>query len=102
MSRSWRDIARSVINQVILDTPTQPIRDYLARVKAAIDAAYPFEMRKNHPYKQWLEERAAAFNALGIIQSPARKRFSRARNAPKQDLTVPGQLSLLEQTRVDG
>lgn len=95
-SRSWRDIAREVINEAIVNTPTHLIEGYRSRVKRAIDAAYPFGQRSCHPYKMWLEERAAAFHDLGIIQNPSRKRFSKARNPPKQDLVAPGQLSLLE------
>lgn len=37
-----------------------------ARLRCAIDAAYPFELRKNHPYQIWLDERSKAFSSLGL------------------------------------
>ncbi len=96
MCKSWRDIAKEVIEQVISATSTRPTQSYQFRVKAAIDAAYPFGQRKYYPYQVWIEERAAAFYQLGIIKKPTNKRFSKAKSPPQQDLVSPGQLSLLE------
>ncbi len=63
MSQSrWRDIARSVIADVIRDHPNASHDE----LKAAIDQSYPFGSREMHPYKMWLKERAAAFQMLGI------------------------------------
>lgn len=95
MNKSWRELAKIVINEAIDNTSPHPIEDYRSRVKTAIDNAYPFGQRKYTPYKMWLEERAAAFYKLGII-SKQPKRFSKAKSPPKQDLVAPDQLSLLE------
>lgn len=38
---------------------------------AAVDKAYPFERRLNHPYKQWLKARRDLVKRLGGAVAPA-------------------------------
>lgn len=45
-----------------------------ARLKQAIDAAYPFGERRNHPYKVWLKARKQAFLRLGIEVKPKKQK----------------------------
>ncbi|MFN6572352.1 hypothetical protein [Dendronalium sp. ChiSLP03b] len=60
-------------------------------LRLAIDAAYPFGVRKNHPYQQWWGERRKAFDRLGLAQSEGRKK-----PAINCDPTVPGQTSIFD------
>lgn len=92
--RSWRALSRIAIYESIDNTSPHPVENYQQRVKEAINAAYPFGMRKDTPHRVWLEERAAAFYGLGIIKKPPKKRFSKAKSPPRQDLISPGQLNL--------
>lgn len=53
---SWGDQARARIAKVHAELPADAsLQDRMA----AIDAAYPFGMRKYSPYKTWLKERRA-------------------------------------------
>lgn len=52
MSRSWRDVARPIIAEVLRSTAGQ---DEKAIAKALRDA-YPFGERRHHPYKIWRDE----------------------------------------------
>lgn len=62
-------------------------------LKAAIDASYPFGVRKNHPYQIWLDERRKTFYELGLARQPTSG--NRKRKPPIGcDSTVPGQQSL--------
>lgn len=49
---SWRDRARPIIAQVLLDTDGMDEKV----IDKAIFNAYPFGMRRYHPYKIWLSE----------------------------------------------
>lgn len=60
----WRLRAREVIRKVIADNPG--LRDDPRAMLKAIDAAYPFGMRRYTPYKEWLDERAKATDALAL------------------------------------
>ena len=51
MAKTWRDIARPIIEKVIANHSG----DEKALKKALLDA-YPFGERKYHPYKIWLDE----------------------------------------------
>lgn len=50
----WSATARSRIAEVHRRLPDGATLD---ERKAAVDAAYPFGIRWNHPYKVWLRER---------------------------------------------
>ena len=52
MSKSWRDVAAPIIARVLEDTKdcTPEMRRF------ALRDAYPFGMRRYHPYKIWLDE----------------------------------------------
>lgn len=52
MSKSWREIARPIIAQVLADTKGQPEQ----AIRKALKDAYPFGARMWHPYKVWLNE----------------------------------------------
>lgn len=49
---AWRDYAKPIIAQVLKDTKGQPEK----AIRRALKEAYPFGMRKYHPYKIWLSE----------------------------------------------
>lgn len=49
---AWRDYAKPIIAQVLKDTKGQPEK----AIRKALKEAYPFGMRKYHPYKIWLSE----------------------------------------------
>lgn len=58
----WRLRARQRIRETI--AANAELRgDFVAMMKA-IDAAYPFGMRRYTPYREWLDERAKALDAL--------------------------------------
>lgn len=50
--KTWRDLARPIIQGVISDTKGLSEKE----IKAAIRDAYPFGERAYHPYKIWLDE----------------------------------------------
>jgi hypothetical protein len=52
MHSHWRNEAKRVINEVLQQTNGQSERD----IKKALCEAYPFGVRKYHPYKIWLDE----------------------------------------------
>jgi len=54
MSGTWSERAWDVINKV--DTSLPDDVSVTDRIKA-IDDAYPFGLRKHHPYKMWLKAR---------------------------------------------
>ena len=49
---SWRDTARPIIQRVLKETEGKDENE----IKKALKEAYPFGMRKYHPYKIWLDE----------------------------------------------
>lgn len=67
MSEGWRLRARRVIRETIAENPQlMPEKqggEILPMMKA-LDAAYPFGERRYTPYKEWLDERAKALDAL--------------------------------------
>lgn len=67
---NWRLTARAAIQNAIASLPPNASPQ---QIKKAIDAAYPFGMRKYHPYKIWLSERKAYLLILGV-PVPARKK----------------------------
>lgn len=50
-NKTWRDVARPIISDVLKKTEGNPD----ARKKLLYDA-YPFGARQYHPYKIWLDE----------------------------------------------
>lgn len=51
MSESrWRNVANQVIARVVSENPGLPEME----LRKKLSAAYPFVMRKYHPYKIWL------------------------------------------------
>lgn len=48
----WRLAARPIIQKIILDNKGKPENE----IRKLISAAYPFNERKYHPYKVWLNE----------------------------------------------
>ena len=53
MTSIWRLAAREAIEKAIASL----LADDLPGIKKMVDAAYPFGLRANHPYKMWLSER---------------------------------------------
>lgn len=53
---SWFDSAKKVIDKCSSEQALAGITDKAEIIKA-IDAAYPFGMRKSYPYKAWLRAR---------------------------------------------
>lgn len=52
MAKTWRDIAKPIIAKVLKDNRGMPERV----IKKALLEAYPFGVRRMHPYKIWLDE----------------------------------------------
>jgi len=52
MSKTWRDIARPIIQDVIRKHPGFDNKE----LKKLISKEYPFGARQYHPYKIWLDE----------------------------------------------
>jgi hypothetical protein len=52
MSKTWRDIARPIIAEVLNKNKCADEKT----VRAVLREAYPFGERKYHPYKIWLSE----------------------------------------------
>ena len=52
MSRSWRDIARPVIANVLKENEGKDEKE----IRKALRDAYPFGERLHHPYKIWCDE----------------------------------------------
>ena len=52
MISNWRRIAAPIIAKVLAETAGQ--QD--AEIRAALRTAYPFGVRRHHPYKIWLDE----------------------------------------------
>lgn len=78
----WARYAIQVISEVHAGLPEDAT---LQQRQAAVDAAYPFGIRKYHPYKQWLKVRRYYLEPYGYIsQSAARvgKLREEVRGAP--------------------
>jgi hypothetical protein len=89
----WRQRAASAIEAAIvtINVDLENLTDQQKQqLMCAIDAAYPFGVRKNHPYQIWLDERRQAFERLGIINKKNRSKDK----SPLFDSAVPGQQSL--------
>lgn len=52
MPKTWRDIARPIIQNVLTENAGKSERE----IKKALKEAYPFGQRCYHPYKIWLDE----------------------------------------------
>ncbi len=52
MISHWRKLAAPIISNVLTETKGQPDSD----IRAALRAAYPFGVRRHHPYRVWLDE----------------------------------------------
>lgn len=52
MVRTWRDIAKPIIRQVLKDTEGKTEKE----IKKALREAYPWGQRAMHPYKIWCDE----------------------------------------------
>jgi hypothetical protein len=62
VTSKWRLYSRKVIAAAIASVPDGDV----TKIKKAIDKAYPFGSRENHPYKMWLIERRIALVELEI------------------------------------
>jgi hypothetical protein len=62
---TWRESARDTILRALVDGRSRGLDG--AALVAAVDAAYPFGLRANHPYKQWLSERRAILESEGLL-----------------------------------
>jgi hypothetical protein len=71
MSKTWRDSARPIIARVIEEVGL----DDRKALRKALREAYPWQMRRNHPYKIWLDEIA--------IQTGKKKLPKPGRKQPK-------------------
>lgn len=58
--KTWRDIARAVIQQALIEAEAQGLDAEATRKHA--NAAYPFGQRAYHPYKIWLSEMKRTFS----------------------------------------
>lgn len=52
MSKSWREISRPIIAKVLREHKGADEKE----IRKALKEAYPFGVRKYHPYKVWLDE----------------------------------------------
>ncbi|MBN3875266.1 hypothetical protein [Nostoc sp. JL23] len=96
----WRERAVSAIETAIATinvdfqnlsaSDKQQLKCAMPAAGCAYDAAYPFGVRKNHPYQVWLDERQKALEMLGIVNKKIRSKDE----LPLFDLAVPGQQSL--------
>lgn len=68
MTSPWRLAAQEAIWTALQNIPIG------ADAVKAIDAAYPFYERANHPYKIWLDERKKTLIQLGLYQPPKNRR----------------------------
>jgi hypothetical protein len=63
-TRTWRDAARDTIEAALRDGRSRGLVG--ADLIAAVDAAYPFGPRVNHPYQIWLSERRRVLEVHGL------------------------------------
>ncbi|WP_414755610.1 hypothetical protein [Anabaena sp. CCY 9910] len=75
MKDYWREKAKDTIAQVIANFAAKSydmknLTDSQKReLRMRIDAAYPFNLRKHHPFTVWQEERRIAFDRYALNQS---------------------------------
>jgi hypothetical protein len=74
----WRKIAAPIIAKVLAETAGKTG----AEVRAALRAAYPFGVRRHHPYRVWLDEIR--------IQTGRRRLGSRVRRLQGRPPQPPG------------
>jgi hypothetical protein len=81
---TWRDIARPVIERVLLDNPIASEKE----IRKLLHDAYPFGPRQYHPYKIWCDE---------IRVQLGKKKPKRSEVTRKKNETQPckGQMELL-------
>lgn len=79
---TWRDIARPIIERVILENPTASEKE----LRKLLHDAYPFGVRQYHPYKIWLDE----IRVQTGKKKPGREELKRRLLAP-----CAGQMELL-------
>lgn len=95
----WRRRARTVITKVISEVGPKDLK----KLKRAISAAYPFGVRKMHPYKIWLDEvrlQLAQFSPSGgEAGQKKRKNQEKAMDAVEQipsNQPLSGQMTLFD------
>lgn len=66
---SWRVASRPHIRKAIEDNRGKPIED----IRRAISAAYPFGVRRHHPYTMWLKEVHAQLDAYVASLEPPKR-----------------------------
>jgi hypothetical protein len=76
MKGSWRDIARPIIAEVLKDTSGENEKV----IRKALKDAYPFGIRKYHPYKIWCDEIK--------VQTKKRKFGQKKKSIDKNQLTL--------------
>jgi len=74
--KSWRDIARPIVSDVLRKTEGNEA----ARKKGLYDA-YPFGVRQYHPYKIWLDEikvqtKARKFGKKNNVVNPNQQKIN--------------------------
>jgi hypothetical protein len=52
MTSHWRQVAAPIIVRVLQETAGKAERE----IRAALRAAYPFGVRRHHPYRIWIDE----------------------------------------------
>ena len=86
MISHWRRLAAPIIARVLAETKGRPE----AEMRAALRKAYPFGVRRHHPYRIWLDEIR--------IQTGRRRITSRVRRLqgkppeppdPRQQVLIP-------------
>lgn len=70
---SWTIKSKEVINRVIEENREKPVSE----IKKAIQSAYPFGARKNHPYKMWLKVQKLAIAELNKLTDQSTKEIKR-------------------------
>jgi hypothetical protein len=104
VSEGWRLRARRVIRETIAANPDLLPEKQGGEVKPmikALDAAYPFGERRYTPYKEWLDERAKAIDALATKPVHRICRVCGAKpNRPCKDLETGKVLAELHQWRL--
>ena len=81
--RSWRDIARPIIAEVLAETRGRSEKD----IRKALFDAYPFGERAMHPYKVWCDE---------VRRQTGRKPPTKAEKRQKVEADAAGQQMLME------
>lgn len=82
---TWRDHARPIIAAVIAKVGT----DDRKALRAALRAAYPYHMRRYHPYRIWCHEIRVQ---LGEVKMATVKRMKAARPCKGQQELWNGEM----------